>query len=304
MGTNIRGNFLDLFGEGKLPELEVTIEQMASSYPSMKDILFNQELMTTDIFQTTTLSGLENPVIKPEGVPVTFGTIKGGYSKTFTATTYAAGYRISKEAVDDGKINFVQRATTSFAKGAFEVKEYNLASIFDDGFTVNGYDGVPLFSNSHPLENAAALGDNLDAAASFSVTSYRSLRDVMQDTLNEDGQLLNLTPKYLVVPQALQDEAAEIVKSQYDPESANNAINTVYMHTELLPGGFWNYLASDTAFFMVADKNEHHLMYLQRENFNVDSDYDKKARAYEQMSFERYAYGVANWRGVAGNAGA
>lgn len=306
MGTNLRSNLLDFFGEGKMPALEAVIEAGVGDYPSMKDVFFNQEGMDSDIKQYTTISGLRNPEIKYENEPVKFQTIKSGFPKTFSYNTYATGYRVSFEAVRDGKLGLVERATRSFTKGAFEVKEYNLASIFDDGFTVNGYDGVPLFSRLHPLENGdGAFGINAPSAnAQLSKTSYKELRNLLQNVVNENGQLVKYNPKYLVVSQGNQDVAKEILGSTHDPYNANNAINTEYNHTTLVPGGYWSYLGSDTAFFMACEKSDNHLMYLQREAFNVDSDYDKKARAYEIMSFEGYAYGYAGWRGVAGNAGA
>ena len=191
MPTNLRSNFADFFGESKLPELEAVVSAKADSYPSMIPLLFNEEMMSTDIYQTTTLSGLRNPSVKPENAPVTFQTIKTGFKKTYTAPTYATGYRISKETVDDGKFNFIKRATDSFSKGMFEIKELSAAEVLDDGFTVAGYDGVSLFSTTHPLENAPGFGINRPAAASaLSRTSFIELRNILQETVNEDGQLL------------------------------------------------------------------------------------------------------------------
>ena len=304
--TQIRSNLLDFFTEGKLPQLEAVIESKKESFPSMLQVLFNVQPMTTDIYQTTTLSGLRNPRIKPEGVPVEFQTIQSGFPKTFTTLTYATAYRIAREMVRDGKENYIRRATDSFAKGMFEVKEYRLASIFDDGFTVNGYDGTPLFSTTHPLENGeGAVGVNRSAAdTELSITSFRELRNVMQSTVNEQGQLVRYNPKWFVVGQNLQDEAMEILKSQYNPENANNTVNTVYNYLSLLPGNYWPYLSSDTSFFMVGDKSDHNLMFLPRDPFETDSDYDKKAFAYEVIASERFSYGYSGWRGVVGNAGA
>lgn len=305
MGTNLRANFADFFGEDKLPELEAIIQASVESYPSMIPILFNQENMTTDIYQTTTHSGLRNPTIKPENQTVSFQTIKAGFSKTYSSDTWATGYRISRETVRDGKFSFIQKATMSFAKGFFEVKEFSAASIFDDGFTVNGYDNVPLFSLQHPIENGDGIfGVNRPVDPSeLGITSIRELRNIMQDTVNEDGQLVKYTPSFLVVPQFLQDDAKEIIQSEYNPENANNAINTLYASLKLVPGGYWSYLESDSAFFLVADKMQHNLMFLTREAFETDSDYDKKAFAYELIASERFTSGYSGWRGVAGNPG-
>ena len=306
MATNIRSQFTDFFTSAKLPELEAVILADEESYASMIPILFNEEAMSTDIYQTTTISGLRNPQRKPENVPIEFQTLKSGFSKTYSAVTFATGYRISKEMVDDGKFNFIERATRSFAKGMFEIKEYDAASIFDDGFTTAGYDGTYLFSTTHPLENGdGSVGVNTPSTASeLSITSFRELRNIMQSTLNENGQLIKYQMEYLIVPQDLQDVAAEIVKSVYNPENAQNAINTLYQSVKLLPGGFWNYLASSTAWFIATDKMYSHLMFLTRENLYTDSDYDKKAQAWELSASTRYDKGYGNWRGVAGNAGA
>lgn len=306
MGTQLRNNFADFFGSTKLPELQAIIMARTESYPSMIPILFNQEQMSTDIYQTTTHSGLRNPSAKAEGQAVTFQTMSPGYDKTYTSTTYATGYRISKEAVDDGKFSLIQKATESFAKGMFEIRETNAADVFNDAFTTNGPDGVPLCSASHPLENGAGdLGVNKPATASeLSVTSYRELRNIMQNTVNENGQLVKYMHKYLVVPQALQDTAIEIIKSTHNPENANNAVNTIYENVQLIPGGYWNYLTSDTAFFLVSEKMDHSLMFLEREPMSVDSDYDKHAFAHELIASCRFTQGFSGWRGVAGNAGA
>src|SRR5574343_508880 len=190
MATQLRSNFADFFGQTKLPELEAVIMAKTESYASMIPILFNQDQMTSDITQTTTHSGLRNPSLKPEGQPVTYQTMFPGFDKTYIASTYATGYRISKEMVRDGKFSLIQKATESFAKGMFEIKEIKAADIFDTGFTTNGPDGVPLFSTLHPLENGGgAVGVNRPAVPSaLSVTSFREVRNIMQNTVNENGQ--------------------------------------------------------------------------------------------------------------------
>lgn len=306
MATNLRSNFADFFGQNKLPELEAVILSINGSYPSMIPVLFNQENMTTDIYQTTTMSGLKNPVKKPENQPVEFQTLQPGFHKTYMADTWATGYRISKEMVDDGRFSFIERATNSFAKGMFEIKELSAAGVFDDGFTVNGYDGQPLFSVTHPLENGqGAVGVNKPAVASeLSITAYRELRNIMQDTVNENNQRVRYAPVLLVVPHVLQDVAAELVKSMYNPENGNNAVNTAYNAVQLLPGGFWNYLSSDTAWFMTAERTEHGLMFMDRQGLETDSDYDKRAFAWEVIANLRFDLGFSAWRGTAGNAGA
>lgn len=304
--TNIRANFPQFFGTTKLPELEAVILAKNESYPSMIPILFNEEIMTTDIYQTTTMSGLKNPVIKPENQPVQFQTLQPGFAKTYTAVTWATGYRISKEMVDDGKFSFIERATNSFSKGMFEIKELSAAAQYDNGFTVNGYDGQPLFSTTHPLENGGgAVGVNRPSDPSeLSITSYRELRNIMQDTVNENNQRVRYSPAFMVLPHTLQDVGKEIVNSMYNPEDGNNAVNTAYNAVQLMPGGFWNYLSSQTAWFLQTDRAEHGLMFMDRQGLETDSDYDKRSMAWEVICNIRFDFGSSAWRGVCGNPGA
>ena len=309
MATQIRSNLSDFFGPTKLPVLEQIILTKAQSYQSMIPILFNQQSMTSDIYQTTTHSTLRNPVVKGEAQPIQFQSMQKGFSKTFTALNYATGFRISKEMLDDGKESLIQKAIESFSKGQFEVQEYAASGIFDNAFTAGGSagpDGKALCAVDHLLENGGgAVGVNRSATdTSLSITSFRELRNLMQQTVNENGQLVKYEGQYLVVPYQLQDTAAELVKSTYRPDNANNAINTIYDTVKLLPGGFWNYLTDANSFFLVSDKMNHSLMFLNRTPLVVDTDYDKKAQCNEIMASCRFTQGFGGWRGVTGNAGA
>lgn len=299
-------NNSDLYGEDKLPNLYMVIEDMAAAYPSMIDVLFNTENITTDIYQTTTLSGIKNPVVRAQLEPVEFDTIKQGYSNTITVAERSAGYAISKIALDDGKVNYVDRATKSFAKGAFEEKEYNHAGIFDDAFTVSGYDGVPLCSASHPLENGFGGTDsNLVTGAALTRTSLKALRNVLQNAVDSNGRKQMYNAAYIVYPQALQDTVKEILGSEFQPENANNAINTLVGFTNVLPGvGYWPYLGSSTAFFLVCPKEQTGLMHIKREAYNIVYDQDVHTRVHKYSSHERYGFGVSHHRGIFGNEGA
>ena len=299
-------NLDQLYGVDKLPNLNKIIELKQASYPSMKDVLFNTESTNSEIYQTTTLSGVKNPVVRAELETVEFDTIKQGYSNTITVAERSAGYAISKVTLDRKKYNFVDRATKSFAKGSFEEKEYNLAGIFDDAFTTVGYDGKVLCATDHPLENGfGGVNSNLGTAAAFSKTSFAALRNVLQNQVDEDGRKLNYMSAYIVHPQALQDSVREVLGSMYNPDNANNTINTMYDYTNVLPGvGYWPYLTDTNSFFLTCPKEDTGLMHVQGEAYNVEYDYDMHTRVHKYSSHEIYGYGVSHHRGIVGNAGA
>ena len=300
-----RNQFLDFFSVDKLPELAAVIVAKSESYPSMKDQLFNEHPISTDIVQHTTLSGLRNPVIVPEGSAIPSQSIQPGFDRTYTVDKVATSFSITKEMRDDQKFNFIQRGVESFSKGMFEAKEISLSNVFNNGFTTAGPDGQALFSTAHPLENGGGqTGSNRGTTAALSVTSFRALRNLFQDTLNENGQRSRYMMQYLVCPQELQDIGMELIKSQYHPENANNAVNTIYGSVQLLPNGYWPYLTSATAFFIVSRKEDHSLYFINRQSMQVDSDYDKRTQTWDFFADERYTQGFSGWRGTAGNSGA
>jgi len=302
---NIQLNFPDLFGPGKLPELEAIIFATATSYPSKIPFLFNNQPMDREIYQTTTLSGLGNPTIKGEGVNTDYADIQPGFSQTYAYDEWTLGYRIGRNTVRDGKFSMIERATRSFAKGFYEVKEIAAANVFNNGFTVNGYDDVPLFSLVHPLEDGGgAVGINRPVDGSeLSITSVRELRNILQSTIDENNRLIEYHAKYLVVPLDLQDVAKEIIKSAQIPDNANNAINTLYDAMQLLPGDYWSYLSRDSAFFIVTDKMDHHLMHLSRAPLETESEWKKDSRSREIVASESFTKGYSGWRGTTGNPG-
>lgn len=76
------------------------------------------------------------------------------------------------------------------------------------GNAVNGYDGVPFFSNAHPFTNST--GNNI-TTASLSFETYRAAVQAMRLFADEDGRPWNISPTHLVVGPALERTAKEIV---------------------------------------------------------------------------------------------
>lgn len=76
------------------------------------------------------------------------------------------------------------------------------------GNTVNGYDGVPFFSASHPF--ASGTGNNITTSA-LSFETFRAAKQIMRLYADEDGRPWNINPTHLVVGPSLERTALEIV---------------------------------------------------------------------------------------------
>lgn len=298
----------DFYGVDKLPDLAMVMMNEVPMYPSMKDVLFNTvTIQNTDQYQATTLSGIPGPVVRGLGQTPEFSTIQSGYSTTITTVDRSRGFAIAKETIDQGKFDLVKRAHEFFTKGAAEEKEYNLASIFDNAFTTTLADGQVLISANHPLEGVpGSVNSNIGTAAAFTKTSFKALRNVMQNQVDEQGNKLNPTAAHLLFPQALQDSVQEVLGSMYDPDNANNTINTMYGFTNVLPNGvgYWPHLSTTTSYFMMMKKEHTGLTYVESEGYSVVYDYQPHERIHTYSSHELYGIGVPSHRGIVGNAGA
>ncbi len=304
---DLKSMFTQHFGTGKLPALESITKVKAEAYPSMIPYLFNDDPMTSELSQDATMGKLRNPQPMNDGEAFQMQSLNQGFAVNYQPIRVGMGYSISKQMVDDGKFQFIQRANDSFAEGMAEVFEQYGADVFNDGFTVaNGGDGKSLFASDHPIESGLGeVGNNLAAApAELSITTFRELRNLLQATIDEAGRKVSYMPSILVTPLDLQDVAQELVKSVLAPDSANNAINTIYNTVQLLPGGFWRYLTSDTAYFLVCDKNKHDLKVRERQGIDIQSEWVQNPRVWEMTGDRRFVFGYSGWRGLTGNAGA
>jgi len=110
----------------------------------------------------------------------------------------------------------------------------------------NMSDGVALFHSDH--KNLAAAG------SAPSVTSLSAARAAM-GTQKDGDATLNVAPKYLLVPAALEASANQLINSTVDPTaSKGHATNPVAGMAEVIADGRLD-AASATAWYLAADPN-------------------------------------------------
>src|SRR5690554_7193574 len=68
---------------------------------------------------------------------------------------------ITREMYDDEQYRQMNKLPQAMARSGRAKVEKDAMTPLINGFTVNGYDGVPLFSDSHPLLDSDKLGNNL-----------------------------------------------------------------------------------------------------------------------------------------------
>ena len=149
-----------------------------------------------------------------------------------------------------------------------------------------------------------------DHHAKFDVLSLddpQSLEDAVIQIgkwTDERGLKIAARPKKLIVPSDLQFVATRLLESEYKPSSADNDINAI-VSMGMVPQGYRvnNYLTDADAFYIITDVPNGMKMFTRAPlTTAMEGDFDTGNVRYKAR--ERYSFGVSDFRGIFGVAGA
>jgi hypothetical protein len=243
--------------------------------------------------------------VKPEGQAISYDSDSQGTTPRFRNVTYAGGFIVTKEAMDDCLIKEVtEQRTPRLARSAYETKEVNHANVlnnaFDTAVTMENGDGVNLCSTAHP----SSKSNRLTIDADLCETSLESLLIQINKQTNHKGIRTNIKALSLIVPAALEYEAARITQSTLQYDTANNAINAIKTNGKLPQGVItYKYLTDDDAWFVKTDC-ELGLVSQQRMPLELSRDNEFDTENLKVKCMERYSLGWVNYNGLFGSQGA
>jgi len=255
----------------------------------------------------TGFSGFGSLIAKEEGETITYDNPYQGYDTTFTHLTYGLAFRVTKEMQNDDQYDVIKRMPACLAETVMRYKDTVAASLFNSGFSdtatdfMSGGDAAELFDASHPLTGGGTY-ENIITAADLSVSSLEEALYTMKLTVGDRAELLDLEPKYLLIPPHLERVAHELLRSTGRPDTANRASN--WLGTQGIIPIVWNRLTDTDAWFLLTDKSKHNLIFYNRQELETDSDRDFNTKDHVYSVMTRFSTGWADWRGVFGSAGA
>jgi phage major head subunit gpT-like protein len=286
-----------------LPALEEVVMDKYDQYPVVHTKLFqNIRKGEGSIYQTTTVSPAGSMVEIAEGEDVTYEAIKQGYDTTFTYLKYGKGFQITEEAVSDGKFDLTKKTAASLGRAAQEHKEVAAANILNNAFTSGtGGDGSYLCVNDHTLLGGGTESNILATPADLDFPSFDNALVELGDTVDDEGKLLNIKPKYLVVAPAGEVTAREILQSTTRPDTAERAMNALMGKVEVV---VWPYLTDADAWFLIGAAEDTGLKAITRQPVKVSSAIDFESDNAKTKLKYRWVVGFDTWQGVFGTPGA
>ena len=216
------------------------------------------------------------------------------YDNSFTITHEY--WMDNKKAAMQGRVEG-RNGPTELGEGLRKVCEIEAARVINDGFTVPGYDGVPLFSNAHPLAGSTETVSNVAPALESAMTNenmelaFAKMGSTQKD---EAGYLLQVRPNKLAVSVDLYFQALRVFHS-------NQIAGNNWNDKNVLPNiqiFFMDYFAP--GIWVLQDSSIENLVFYWRERAKFGYERIQKTMDYSFYGYARFGVGYVDWRGLYG----
>lgn len=285
------------------PGLDAIWGRNYTEHPQQWVDLFDRDTSDMNYEEDVEMTGFGLAPIKGQGSAITYDTESQQTVSRYTHVAYGLGFQITREERDDNQ--YEKKGLTRARALAFsfrQTKENVAANVYNraQNSSYTGGDGVVLSSTSHPTLYGNQ-SNRLTTAADLSEASLEDVCIQIGNALNSRGLKISIKPRSLIIPVALQFEAARILKSVQQSGTANNDINAL-RSMGMFPEGIKvnNYITDTDAFFVRTDAPEGMKMYQRvAAEFDTGGDFDTDNLKYK--GYERYSFGWTDWRGVFSN---
>ncbi len=296
-----RGQIVDALDANLNEMFQDGLESWGEEYSKVFNVYNSTKQSEKDSYE----SGFGMMPEKPEGQAATYDTILPGISKVYTHKTYALGYEITEEAIEDNlqTPETFNKLPQALLRSAIETVEVTSFNVFNNGFTTNGPDGVPLFSTAHPNLDGSTQANRPSTDADLSVTSLTAALTAIEKFVDERGLKRPTKAVMLLVAVDNWNVAEELLNSEYKPYVANNEVNA--LQKKDLRYFVSHYLTDTDAWFLLAEKGNHLLKFFWRVRLGAlrrGTDFD--TTNLKHLARMRFSVGYSHWMGTYGTTGA
>ena|SRR5210317_9802 len=274
------------------------------SYPSEYEAVFESNTSQKAFEEDVLLSGFGNAPTKSEGSAVSYDAASQQWTARYQHETIALAFSITEEAEEDGQYGSIaSRYTKALARSMASTKEIKAANILNTATTVNGGDGAPLLSATHPTQNGNQ-SNILATPADLSEVSLEAILIQIADMKDDRGLRVAAQGTKLVIPTAYTFVAERLLESQLRTGTADNDINAI-RQGGYLPQGYhiMRRLTDSDQWFVQTDIPDGLKMF-QRSPMKKGMEGDFETGNVRYKVRERYSFGATDWRGIFGSQGA
>jgi hypothetical protein len=266
-------------------------------YDSEHEEIYAKETSDRAFEEEVMLSGFANAYVKPEGSAVAFDNAQETYTARYTNETVALAFALTEEAMEDNLYDrLASRYTKALARSMANAKQIKAATPLNQGLPLvdnfDSGDGVSLFNTAHPTI-AQNVSNTLTTPADLNETSLEQAMIDIAGMTDERGLKIAARGMKMIVPSENQFNAERLLKSQGRVGTADNDINALKNMGMVDPDAF--YIITDVP---------NGMKYFERLPIQTKMEGDFSTGNVRYKARERYSFGVSDYRGIYGVAGA
>jgi len=300
---NVQGAFNLLFRPGLRADFRDNYEMYETEYDDYLNVTTSDEPEQA----ATIMTGLNRLVERGDGEPITYFDPKMGPKVIGVDKEFAAGFVISRRAVEDDKYGKANQGAKWLAHASHMTYEYRSAALLDDAFTGNyfrGIDNLSLIHTAHTLLNSPLTVANRPSAdIAFSVAGFTALFDLAQVAKDENGDPQKMFPDQIIIGNNAGDynTALAIFNSQLEPFTANNTDNVTKRRMPSPKLTVSHYKSNPKSYFFVDRRwSDAHLVIRRRTEFDDTFDFETDAAKYKAST--RFLIWFVDWKGWWGSS--
>jgi hypothetical protein len=256
-----------------------------------------EELMSRDTF------GLHT--VKPEGVGVDYDTMSQEYLTRFQHITYAKGFIITREMVEDDLYDIAgKRMSKDLARTARLTREKVASLVYERSANSSyvGGDGEELLHATHPHINGPSYSNILSGTPNLSEAALEDISIQIMQAKDSRGNQISLMPKTLIITPDNVFEADRILNSPLRVGTADNDLNALKNMGKFPGGVVVNHYISNSSddWWVRTNAADGMIMFNRRaDSFTDDNDFDTDNAKYKCTG--RYSCGWGQPRAVYGS---
>lgn len=305
-----------IFGKSQAP-IRMFLEKRGEAFEqaSMVPELFSMGTSKHWGEKFTTMTAMDGFVPVGENGSYPVDGMQEGFSKFLEHMTWKNSFSLSREIVEDAKLMDLKKQPAGFIASFYRTRERFAAALLGGAiskaasvtfggknFDTKTADGVCLFDKSHPQKISKKTQSNQFADA-FSDSALGALESAMQDFRGDNGEILDVTPDTIVIPNdyALKKAVFAAIGADKDPGTANNGFNYLFGRWNVIVWPYLNeFITSGTSPWILLDSKYNTeyggAVWLDRTPLEVKSRIDDGCDANVWSGYARFIAGFNDWR--------
>jgi hypothetical protein len=300
--------------EGVLTEIIADVDTGKTNDDQVLEAIFNVKKSKKFGERMGGLTEFGNFNIVDEGAAGEADDIQEGFGKLITHFAFNKTFTITREMIDDGRLDDAKITAKNFMK-AYKRSKLDFATNFlvteGASFTYGGRtldkttgDAKGLFATDHPGKKSgvSAQSNVFTNPLGSDISTINKLANIGRNFKNESGVIQGYTFDTIVIPgnvPALEETCNRIIGTAGVVGSANNDINTQKGKWRLVVNHRWEAASGTSPYILLSSEaNEalQALVFYNRVALDIRNEINNKTRNLEWSGYTRFSAGGFNWR--------